>query len=265
MAQTNLWTVFSDTVARFGERTAVEIQRGDRLDRFTYRQLSDLASAWAAWLATEGIVPGDRCAILAHNDAHWCAVYLGILKCGAVAVPLDTNYSAGQVATIIRDSGAKLLLVSGKLRVTALSAGVPLANLHSEPNRTKPLESLEPLEPMEPVAPNSAAVILYTSGTTSDPKGVVLTHANLLAERDAAFAVVRVTEQDVILGVLPLFHSLAQLANLLLPFAAGASVVYLETLNSTDLVKALSERRITIFVCVPQFFYLIHQRVMQEV
>ncbi len=65
--------------------------------------------------------------------------------------------------------------------------------------------------------------------------------------------------------MLPLFHSLAQLANLLLPFAVGARVVYLETLNSTDLVKALSERRITIFVCVPQFFYLIHQRVMQQV
>ena len=108
-------------------------------------------------------------------------------------------------------------------------------------------------------------MILYTSGTTSDPKGVVLTHANLLAERDAAFAAVDVTEQDAILGVLPLFHSLAQLANLLLPFAVGARVVYLETLNSTDLVKALSERKITIFACVPQFFYLIHQRVMQQV
>jgi long-chain acyl-CoA synthetase len=65
--------------------------------------------------------------------------------------------------------------------------------------------------------------------------------------------------------VLPLFHSLAQLANLLLPFAVGARVVYLETLNSADLVKALSERKITIFACVPQFFYLIHQRVMQQV
>ncbi len=111
-------------------------------------------------------------------------------------------------------------------------------DLHSEP--TEPLEPLEPFEPLEPTAP---AVILYTSGTTSDPKGVVLTHANLLAERDAAFAVVEVTEQDAILGVLPLFHSLAQLANLLLPFAVGARVVYLETLNSTDLVKALSERQ----------------------
>ncbi len=101
MAQTNLWTVFSDTVARFGDRTAVEIQRPDRLDQFTYRGLSDMASAWAAWLAAEGIAPGDRCAILAHNDAHWCAVYLGILKRGAIAVPLDTNYSASQVATIV--------------------------------------------------------------------------------------------------------------------------------------------------------------------
>ena len=65
-----------------------------------------------------------------------------------------------------------------------------------------------------------------------DPKGVVLTHANLLAERDAAFSVVTVTDQDALLGVLPLFHSLAQVANLLLPFAAGARVVYLETVNS---------------------------------
>ena len=75
-----------------------------------------MASAWAAWLAAQGIAPGDRCAILAHNDAHWCAAYLGILKRGAVAVPLDTNYSAAQVATIVRDSGAKMLFVSEKLQ-----------------------------------------------------------------------------------------------------------------------------------------------------
>jgi len=262
LTPTNLWTVFSETVARFGDKTAVEIQRADRLDQFTYRQLSDMASAWAAWLAGEGVTAGDRCAILAHNDAHWCAAYLGILKRGAIAVPLDTNYSASQVATIVRDSGARMLIVSDQLKANAVNAGVPLAGLHLEPNRTSPLEHLEP---SEPIAPSSAAVILYTSGTTSDPKGVVLTHANLLAERDAAFAVVDLNEQDAILGVLPLFHSLAQLANLLLPFAAGSRVVYLETLNSADLVKALSERKITIFVCVPQFFYLIHQRVMQQV
>jgi long-chain acyl-CoA synthetase len=256
----NLWTVFAGTVAKLGDRTAVEIQRSDRVDRYSYRQLHDMASAWASWLASQGVAAGDRCAILAHNDAHWCAAYLGLLRLGAVAVPLDTNYSAAQVAKIVKDSGAKLLFVSEKLKANASDAGVQLINLHSEPN-----EPLEPLEPIEPFEPTATAVILYTSGTTSDPKGVVLTHANLLAERDAAFAVVDVTDQDAILGVLPLFHSLAQLANLLLPFAVGARVVYLETLNSADLVKALSERKITIFACVPQFFYLIHQRVMGQV
>ena len=256
MPQASLWTVFSDTVSRFGDKTAVEILRADRIDAFTYRQLHDMASAWASALASQRIGIGDRVAILAHNDAHWCAAYLGTLKLGAIAVPLDTNYSPAQVSTIVRDSGAKLLIVSDKLKKNGIDAGVPLADLHQE--RMGSIEG-------PPIDPTATAVILYTSGTTSDPKGVMLSHANLLAERDAAFAVVDVTDRDAVLGVLPLFHSLAQLANLLLPFAVGARVVYLETLNSTDLIRALSERRITIFACVPQFFYLIHQRVMQQV
>jgi long-chain acyl-CoA synthetase len=261
LAQSNLWAMFADTVARFGERTAVEIQRADRVDAFTYRQLHDMAVARAAWLHTNGIRSGDRIAILGHNDAHWCAVYLAILKLGAIAVPLDTNYSAEQVTTIVRNAGAKLIFVADTLTANALDAGIELKNLHFEPNA---LEPLEPLERLEPVG-GDVAVILYTSGTTSDPKGVVLTHANLLAERDAAFAVVKVSERDAVLGVLPLFHSLAQLANLLLPFAVGARVVYLEAINSTELLRALSERKITILACVPQFFYLIHQRVLQQV
>ena len=89
---------------------------------------------------------------------------------------------------------------------------------------------------------DDAAVILYTSGTTADPKGVVLTHANLEAERQAAFSVVDVSERDAILGVLPLFHSLAQMANLLLPLAVGARVVFLETVSSTSLLQALQTR-----------------------
>ncbi|MBY0492767.1 MAG: AMP-binding protein [Cyanobacteria bacterium] len=256
MSQPNFWIVFAETVSRFGDRTAVEIQRADRVDRFTYRQLHDMASAWASWLAQQGIRPGDRCAILAANDAHWCAAYLGILKRGAVAVPLDTNYSPAQVATIVRDSGSKIVFASKKFDATARESGVDVVGLHAVPEAGAPLEAVES---------TATAVILYTSGTTSDPKGVVLTHANLLAERDAAFAVVDVSDRDAVLGVLPLFHSLAQLANLLLPFAVGARVAYLETLNSSDLLKALSERKITIFACVPQFFYLIHQRVMQQV
>ena len=109
------------------------------------------------------------------------------------------------------------------------------------------------------------ASLLYTSGTTSNPKGVMLTHANLLGEVESVFKWAHVTPDDAVLGVLPLFHVLSQMANLLLPLVKGARVVYLETLNTTELLRALNERQITIFAVVPQFFYLIHERIFKEV
>jgi long-chain acyl-CoA synthetase len=109
------------------------------------------------------------------------------------------------------------------------------------------------------------ASLLYTSGTTADPKGVMLTHTNFQGEVDAVFNWVELGPDDALLGVLPLFHVLAQMANLLLPLVKGSRVVYLETLNTTELLRALSERNITAFAVVPQFFYLIHEKLMQEI
>ena len=93
----------------------------------------------------------------------------------------------------------------------------------------------------------------------------MLTHANLLGEVESVFRWAHVTPDDAVLGVLPLFHVLSQMANLLLPLVKGARVVYLETLNTTELLRALNERQITIFAVVPQFFYLIHERIFKEV
>jgi long-chain acyl-CoA synthetase len=273
----NLYRIFEETVSRFGDRVAVEVQRTNRLDRYTYQDLHRLALERAACLDGAGVQPGDRCAILAHNDAHWCAAYLAVLGVGATVVPFDTNYSAGQVATLLRDSGARVLFTSERTRDVATGALRILENPENPANR----ESLAVFDLHDPATglshgdaavrrgrsavADAPAVILYTSGTTADPKGVVLSHANLMAERDAAFAVIDVGPEDRLLGVLPLFHSLAQLANLLLPFAVGARVVFLDTLSSQQLVRALAERRITVFACVPQFFYLIHERIMREV
>ena len=274
----NFYEQFADSARRFPGHIAIEVQRPQSLERYTYAELAALAESAARFLAGRGFARGDRAAILADNDAHWCAAYLGLLRLGAVPVPLDTAYKPKQIAALLRDSGAKVLFTTSKYlagaeeAVRAVSPApeiVPLhdadvgANGHS-PLRIDPSVSQPDLPPC-PATADDAAVILYTSGTTSDPKGVVLTHLNLLAERDSVFQIVRVTEHDSILGVLPLFHALAQLANLLLPFAAGARVVFLEQLNTTELLRALTEREITLFACVPQFFYLIHQRVMQQV
>jgi long-chain acyl-CoA synthetase len=272
----NFYEQFAASVLRFPDRPAIEVQRKDRLDVFTYGRLDTMATRMASWLAARGVTRGDRCAILAENDAHWCGAYLGVLRLGAVAVPLDTAYKTAQVVRLAADCQPRVIFTSPRhldivLEARAQSPApfdvVLLHGAHDDLPRAEGVFDDESL-PDQPGCPANAedmAVILYTSGTTSDPKGVVLTHGNLIAEREGAFAVVTVTEHDCILGVLPLFHALAQMANLLLPFSIGARVVFLETLNTTELLRALSERRVTLFACVPQFFYLIHQRVMHEV
>ena len=271
----NFYELFAATAERCADRTAVEVQRRDGLDRFTFAELERLVEHAAARLAGGGLTRGDRCAILAENDAYWCAAYLGTLRRGAVAVTLDTAYSPTEIAALLRDSGARALWVSPRLlpsgeeavRDAGLDCKILL--LHGTGAGGPSLEELRsqtppPGEPC-PATLTDRAAILYTSGTTSDPKGVVLTHGNLLAEATSVFQVITVTEDDCVLGVLPLFHALAQMANLLLPFTVGARVVFLETLGASELLQALRERRVTLFACVPQFFYLIHERVQRQV
>jgi long-chain acyl-CoA synthetase len=258
-----------------GQVAIEQVHADGSFETTTYRTLESFAGQTAAWLLQSGVRAGDRAAILGDNGADWIGTYLGVLRIGAVAVPLDTAYKSAQVRTVLDNCGAKLLFTtlryletareatasgdSGSTRIVLMngsSPGIVDASAFASAGTAPAVTS---------VAPTDAAVILYTSGTTSDPKGVVLTHANLDAEREGAFAIVKVTDTDAILGVLPLFHALAQMANLLLPLAVGARVVFLDTVSSTSLVSALSSRGITIFACVPQFFYLIHQRITSEV
>ncbi len=248
----------------------------DSRDRYTYRQLRQRAESVGAWLQRSGLQPGARCAILASNSPDWVAVYLGIVAAGHTAVPLDTAFNGEQVEKLLRDCGASLIFADAKHLPIAHHAGTghQLKIAQIDDPALPPQPELPALREMyrtaaDGFAPSSAkpddvACILYTSGTTSDPKGVMLSHANLRGEMEAVFRFVRFDYTDAILGVLPLFHALAQMANLMLPLACGARVVFLESLNTTELLRALSERNITLFCCVPQFFYLIHERVFQE-
>jgi long-chain acyl-CoA synthetase len=277
----NFYQLFAGAAARFPQRTAIEVIRdrplpgasagssaaggtgNPQIEAWTYAELEADAARWSAWLAAHDIQAGDRCAILADNDARWIGAYFGILRIGAIAVPLDTNYKSQQVKTVADDCDARVIFTTAKYRETVKTAA---------PERLRPdlYDACEsrPVTAAPAIVARSAddaAVLLYTSGTTSDPKGVILTHGNLEAERAAAFQIITLSETDAVLGVLPLFHALAQLANLLLPLIVGGKVVFLETVSSTSLLQALQTRGITIFACVPQFFYLIHQKVMAEV
>ena len=273
---------FVECSQKWPNNVAVEVQRPDGTESYTYSELRRMAESLGAWLLSNAMPPGERVAILADNHPRWVAAYLGTIAAGGTAVPLDTAYHSDQVAKLLRDCGASLIVCDSKhwevakeavagTEVQIVLTMVPSAESGNE-NAVQPFTNLDaifaqPLAHFRPVsrAPNDVASLLYTSGTTADPKGVMLTHGNLLAEAEGVFNWAHIGPNDAILGVLPLFHVLSQMANLLLPLVAGAKAVYLSTLNTTELLKALRERRITAFAVVPQFFYLIHDRIFKEV
>jgi long-chain acyl-CoA synthetase len=277
---------FLESARRFPENIALEIQRSEAVERVTFAELARMADSVGMWLSSR--VPKDaRIAILAANHPRWVAAYLGIIASGRTAVPLDTAFHADQVNKLLADSGASLLFCDDKhlavssQAVSGLKTGLVMTSAAAE-RPTEMTESGEKSQPplagdldsifrdgpqgFEPVTPSESdlAALLYTSGTTADPKGVMLTHANLVGEANAVFGVVTIGPSDALLGILPMFHVLAQMANLFLPLFNGARVVYLETLNTNELLRALQERDITAFAVVPQFFYLIHEKIFKE-
>ncbi|MGA2965455.1 MAG: AMP-binding protein [Terriglobales bacterium] len=274
---------FQQSARKFPDNIALEIQRQQTVERVTFAELTRMSESVASWLSTR--VPGDaRVAILAANHPRWVAAYLGIIAAGRTAVPLDTTFHAGQVKTLLIDSGASLLFCDVKHlpvaseAVAGLSVSLVMTSAADERNSTPTnvhdstfsadLDSIFAAGPagFQPIVPaeDDLAALLYTSGTTADPKGVMLTHANLVGEANSVFGVVQIGPEDALLGILPMFHVLAQMANLFLPLFNGARVVYLETLNTSELLRALRERHITAFAVVPQFFYLIHERIFKE-
>ncbi len=270
---------FRGCAERWPGNVALEIQRREHVESYTFAEVRRMAESIGRWINENNFTPGSRCAIFADNHPRWVAVYLGIIAAECATVALDTALHTEQVTKLLKDSGSSLIFCDQKhlsvieeatqglaarivLTDSAAGGGVRTASA------TATFDEICQTGPgnFSAVATSAdgLASLLYTSGTTADPKGVMLTHANLLGEVDAVFNRIQIGPDDAVLGVLPLFHVLSQMANLLLPLVRGARVVYLETLNTTELLRALREREITAFAVVPQFFNLIHERIFKE-
>jgi long-chain acyl-CoA synthetase len=281
---------FRECAQRWPQNVALEIQHRGGVESYTYAETQRMAECVARWLTENGFEAGSRLAILADNHPRWVVAFLGAIAAGCTAVPLDTAFRPKQVSKLLKDSGSSLIFcdrkhlpvaeeASGDVSILLLDGTgedarppMPEANAGRSARATQAVADFDSIFAAAPatftpiaVPAEAIASLLYTSGTTADPKGVMLTHGNLMAEAAAVCALLKIGPGDAVLGVLPLFHALAQMANLLLPLVAGARVVYLETLNTTELLRALREREITAFAVVPQFFYLIHERIFKEV
>lgn len=231
-------------------------------------------------LAQEKIAFGDRVAILGENHPNWAIAYLGIIYRGAVVTPLDPAATTQALAAFLKSSEAKLAFVSpfsiDKFRAACEQMGrnIPAVALQplTQPNGLARFEDwAQTPTPKEfnetsPLArAEDLAVLMYTSGTTGVPKAVPLTHGNIYAESDKVQEVMRISDQEVILSLLPLFHAYSQIVNLWLATIIGARVAYLSELSSTGIERGLTEAAATALVGVPRLWYLFHKKIFDAV
>jgi long-chain acyl-CoA synthetase len=232
------------------------VKQGDTI--ISYAALDGAASRLATLLADRGVGRGDRVALIMPNVAYFPIAYYAILRLGAVVVPMNPLLKAGEIAFAWGDAGAKVAVV---FPLFAEEAAKAAATTGTEVIVTVPQEfehTLTVTEPTEAVAavdPSDTAVILYTSGTTGQPKGAELSHANLRSNATTCVETLMPNGPgDVLFGGLPLFHSFGQTCGLNAAMAGGACLALLPKFDGEQALRIVHEDRVTIFLGVPTMY-----------
>ncbi len=235
--------------ARFGERPAISSREGLRTRTMTYRELRAAAETVAAALASRhGLRKGERVILFAPPGVRTVCVLFGMFRAGVVAVPLDLNSTPEFVSAVARKTEAAAIVVAPGLPVPAGLARIGIDDLPLSPG---------PERPAAEVAPDDIAEIVFTSGTTGDPKGVVLTHRNILSDLEGAAVVVPRGEEMRLLSILPLSHMFEQTVGLFLPLLKGGTVHYAPSRKPSAIVGEMRRWRVTGMVVVPRFLELL--------
>lgn len=218
---TNIATLLTGSAAVHADRIAVRHET----TALTYARLDDLTARTAALLQDRGVRPGDRVAVITPNVPHFPIAYYGVLRAGAVVVPMNPLLKAREIAFVLRDAGARLVLTSPTSAAETAEAAAATGTecLVLEPDGfDSALDRIEPVAAVFDAQDTDLAVILYTSGTTGTPKGAELTHRNLLTNTaTAAQTLFHVGPGDVLFGGLPCSTPSARPAASTLPWPPG--------------------------------------------
>jgi long-chain acyl-CoA synthetase len=246
----SLACILAEAAHRHPDRTAL-IQGDSTVD---YATLWRQARHYAAALRDQGVKPGDRVALLAPNVLDFPRAYYAILALGAVVVPVHLLGTADETAYVLADSGATLLVTFDPERGAEAGrlAGVPVTTLTELAARAS---TVDPVGSYATTAPEDPAVIFYTSGTTGEPKGAVLTHLNLVMNATvSAFDSHDHGQDDVILGALPLFHTYGQTVAMNACFRTGSTLVLQPRFSGEEAIELMRRHGVTIVLGVPTMY-----------
>lgn len=250
MTFNTLYEIVKHSVKKFSDRIAFSMIGGEDV---SYKEVGERVEKVKEMLLNAGVGKGDKVAILSSSMPNWGVAYFAVTTSGMVAVPILPDFTGAELDLIIEHSEAKAILVSDKLYTKLSKSTVEKMNIVI---RTKGLNVIsqtveERAEAMVP-KPEDLAVIIYTSGTTSKPKGVMLTHYNIAAQTTIIPPLFEYNEDDVLLSILPLAHTYECTLGMIYPFSRGARVHYLDRPpTASALMPALASVRPTVIASVP--------------
>ncbi|HKY27368.1 MAG TPA: AMP-binding protein, partial [Pyrinomonadaceae bacterium] len=270
----DLLELFETSTKRHATRVAMRIERDGRKEQYTYADLNELATRAAAFFASEGIKPGDRVMLFSHNAPEWGMTYFGVLKAGASCIPVDPESSTEEIVNFARAGDAAGIVVSKKLndehpslRQRFSEEGLTLRFWTFDEVFALPDEETEDqriaLLPRK-IHAQSVASLIFTSGTTGRPKGVMLSHRNLTSMVSMLSSVFDMSTSDGVLSVLPLHHTFEFSTGFLTPLSRGAQITYLPDLTGEALAKAIKNGHVTGMVGVPALWELLHRRIKNK-
>lgn len=250
MTVDTLYELARNSVEKFASRVAFSMFEGEQV---TYEEVGRRMAHVQEILTGAGLGPGDKVALLSSNMPNWGVCYFAVTTAGMVAVPILPDFSGEELDMIIAHSEAKALLVSDRLFNKLSKHTIDSLNVVVRTKNLKVTSQRVQAEGATAVPrPEDVAVIIYTSGTTSKPKGVMLTHKALCAQVDISAAIFPVQTEDVFLSVLPLSHTYECSIGLIYPFSMGSRVVYLDRPpTASALMPALKRIRPTVMLIVP--------------
>jgi long-chain acyl-CoA synthetase len=263
----NLADLLLDMPVSWTERPMLRSRQPDgRWTSLTRAQVRQSVLRIAAWLQAHGIKVGDRVGILSHNKAEWLMADFAILAIGGITVPAYFTDPAEAVAHVFRDAGVSLILVEpGEQQQKLAGLDMPTLPLTGDGETIRSIADAPSwdnrFETM-PVQRDDLATLIYTSGTTGLPKGVMLTHDNLLSDVAGCIEAVPGWPDEVFLSFLPVSHAFERTAGHFLPVAEGGEIAYAESVST--LMRDISEVRPTVMFSVPRLYEKIYAGVMEK-
>jgi long-chain acyl-CoA synthetase len=246
--------------ARYAERPAMMYQPADKVEVWSYARLWAQTNRVAAWLEARGVTKGDQVVLWAPSAPAWVAAFFAAARLGALAVPIDMRSSPDFVERVVGQTNPKIALLS-KTTQGQWKFAAPTALMDDLAALTDGTPAVE----LNTVQPGDILELMFTSGTTGNPKGVILTHANIMSNVAAIDQLVPNYPEYKVLSILPLSHSLEQTIGLLVPLKRGASIFYLGNFQPATLLRAFQEQGVTTTLLVPQALQLIMASIEREI